>query len=360
MGFDVLTRATTDDRVPDMNLVALAAWILAGVALSWAMTGLTRKAALRTSLLDHPNERSSHTHPTPRGGGLGIVLPFLGIAAFLHTDGQIDTRLFGATLGAGLLVAALGFVDDCMGLAARWRFAGHVAASAWIIGLLWPLPPLQVFGHLHEWEPWSVPVVALTIVWMINFFNFMDGIDGIAAIEATSVALGGALVWWLVAPGSDWLLAVLFAACVCGFLLWNFPPARIFMGDAGSGSLGVILAVLALWSARDAPHLAWSWLVLSGVFIVDATTTLMRRVRRGERFSEAHRNHAYQYAARKHGSHRSVTLAVLAINVAWLLPIAVAIALRWLDGMAGLGLALGPLVWLAYFYKAGDRAGQAI
>jgi Fuc2NAc and GlcNAc transferase len=155
-------------------------------------------------------------------------------------------------------------------------------------------------------------------------------------------------------------VAVLFAACVAGFLCWNFPPARIFMGDAGSGFLGLVVALLALWSARNAPHLVWSWVILSAVFLVDATTTLVRRVRRGERFAEAHRNHAYQYAARLHGSHRVITLVVLAVNIVWLLPIAVVVALRWLDGIAGVAVAIAPLVWLAFHYKAGDRAGQEI
>jgi Fuc2NAc and GlcNAc transferase len=208
--------------------------------------------------------------------------------------------------------------------------------------------------------PLTVALAALYAVWSINFFNFMDGLDGIASVEAICVALGGALSWWLVQPAGDWPVAVLFAACVAGFLCWNFPPARIFMGDAGSGFLGLVVALLALWSARNTPHLVWSWVILSAVFLADATTTLVRRVRRGERFAQAHRNHAYQYAARVHGSHRAITLAVLGINIVWLLPIAVAVALRWLDGIAGVAVSISPLVWLAFRYKAGDRAGQEI
>lgn len=150
----------------------------------------------------------------------------------------------------------------------------------------------------------------------------------------------------------------MFAASVGGFLMLNFPPARIFMGDAGSGFLGFVMAVLALWSSTQVPQLFWCWAILSGCFLVDATTTLVRRVVRGERFHVAHRNHAYQYAARRHGSHRRVTLAVLCINTFWLLPLAVAVALGALDGAAGMLAACLPLVGLAYRYKAGDKAAQ--
>jgi len=132
------------------------------------------------------------------------------------------------------------------------------------------------------------------------------------------------------------------------------------MGDAGSGFLGLVLALLALWSSQTTPHLFWGWFILVGCFMVDATTTLIRRVRRGERFHEAHRSHAYQYAARRHGSHKRITLAVGLVNILWLLPLAILVALRKLDGVAAVLIAYMPLVWLAFRYKAGDRSAQDI
>ena len=319
-----------------------------------------RRYALASHLLDHPNDRSSHSVPTPRGGGVAIVASFLLLVLGLGLAGRLDQTLCFALLGSGLLVAVLGFIDDLRTLPASWRFAGHVVAAAWLLYWAGPLPPVPVLGMTFDLGPVTVALAASYTVWSINFFNFMDGIDGIASIEAMSVALGGTLVWWLVHPAGNWPVALLFAACVGGFLFWNFPPARIFMGDAGSGFLGLVVALLALWSARDSAHLVWSWVILSSVFLVDATTTLLRRVRRGEHFAEAHRNHAYQYAARVHGSHRTITLAVLVINIVWLLPIAVAVALRWLDGITGVAVATAPLVWLAFHYKAGDRAAQEV
>jgi Fuc2NAc and GlcNAc transferase len=326
--------------------------------LSWLLTGWMRRYAIRVNLLDRPNERSSHQVPTPRGGGVAIVVSFVGAVLALMLAGAAAIKLCTALLGAGLLVATLGFVDDRGHVSVRWRLLGHISAAVWALLWLGPLPDLQVLGASVPLGPLIYVLAALFMVWSINLYNFMDGIDGIASIEAMSVALGGALVWWLNQPGGDWLVAVIFAACVGGFLYWNFPPARIFMGDAGSGFLGLVLAILALWNSSKSPDMFWAWFILSGCFMVDATTTLLRRVLNGERFYEAHRNHAYQYAARQHRSHKLVTLAVLAINVLWLLPWAVAVALRWVDGALATALAFAPLALLAFHYKAGDRAGQ--
>jgi Fuc2NAc and GlcNAc transferase len=332
--------------------------LLLACALSWLLTRLLRSYALRANMLDHPNERSSHRVPTPRGGGVAIVLSFLAVTALLALGGYLSAPLAVALIGAGGLVAILGFIDDRKPLAARYRFAGHVTAAAWVLWWMGALPPVPIFGFDVPLGPAGFALCAVFIVWSINLFNFMDGIDGIASIEAITVTLGGAWVWWLAGSSGQWQAAVLLAACTAGFLAWNYPPARIFMGDAGSGFLGLMVAALALWCGSEAPHLFWGWFVLYGVFMVDATSTLVRRVRRGERFYEAHRSHAYQYASRKHGSHERVSLAVGLINVLWLLPIASLIAIGWLDGLLGVLVAYAPLVGLAYRYKAGDRRAQ--
>jgi Fuc2NAc and GlcNAc transferase len=337
---------------------SLLALIPAGVLLSWWLTSRMRRYALAAHLLDHPNERSSHTVPTPRGGGVAIVASFLAGILGLGLAGRIDASLCIAILGSGTLTATLGFIDDRGHVSSRWRLAGHMAAAAWVLACMGPLPQVPMLGVEVDLGLAAALLSGLFLVWSINLFNFMDGIDGIASLEAIGVSLGGAWLWWLVAPAGDWPVAVLFAACVCGFLIWNFPPARIFMGDAGSGFLGLVTALVALWSSQAHPHLFWSWMVLVGCFMVDATTTLVRRVKRGERFDEAHRSHAYQYAARRHGSHKLVSMTVLAINSFWLLPVAAAVALKVLDGVLGVAIAYAPLIWLARRYRAGDRAGQ--
>jgi Fuc2NAc and GlcNAc transferase len=336
----------------------LPALLLTGLALSWCLTALARRHALATALMDHPNERSSHSVATPRGGGVAIVASFLLLTLGLGFTGQIERSLAIAIVGAGLLVAGLGYADDRKPLPARWRFLGHAAAAAWVLAWMGPVPAMPLLGVIVDLG-WAGPALCgLFLLWMINLFNFMDGIDGIASVEAITVSLGGALLWWLTGTGGGVVLAPVFAACVAGFLLWNFPPARIFMGDAGSGFLGLIVALLALWCGQATPALFWSWFILLGCFMVDATTTLLRRVRRGDKFHQAHRSHAYQHASRLLGGHLPVTLACGAINLIWLLPVATAVALGWLDGVAGVGVAYAPLVWLAYHFKAGARELQ--
>ena len=341
-----------------MSTAAISAIALAGFALSWGLTALVRRYALRTLLLDLPNERSSHTVPTPRGGGLAIVGSFLMLVLALGALGLIERRLAIASLGAGLTIAVLGFLDDRSSLPARWRFLGHATAAAWVLWWMGRVPAVPVFGTLVDLSYAGPALCWLYLVWMVNLFNFMDGIDGIASIEAITTTLGGALLWWLAGTGAGWLVALLFAACVGGFLVWNFPPAKIFMGDAGSGFLGLMVALLSLWCGQATPKLFWAWFILVGCFMVDATTTLVRRVRRGERFFEAHRTHAYQYASRRVGRHLPVTLACGAINLLWLLPIATAVALGRLDGVLGVAIAYAPLAWVAFQYKAGDHDAQ--
>ena len=342
-----------------MSLELFVVLMLAASASSWLLTALVRQFAIRESMLDHPNDRSSHTTPTPRGGGIAIVVSCLVLAVALAALGWIEPRLLTATLGAGTVVAVLGFIDDRSSLAARWRFLGHAAAAAWVVFWMDRIPQVPVFGVLVDLHFVGPLITAFYIVWMINLVNFMDGIDGIASVEAITSALSGALLWWLAGSGSGWMLALVFASCVSGFLLWNFPPAKIFMGDAGSGFLGLMVALLSLWCGQSTPHLFWAWFILIGCFMVDATTTLVRRVRRGEKFFEAHRAHAYQYAARRAGRHLPVTLACGAINLLWLLPIAALVALGRLDGVVGVALAYAPLVGLAFRLRAGDRAAQA-
>jgi Fuc2NAc and GlcNAc transferase len=188
----------------------------------------------------------------------------------------------------------------------------------------------------------------------------MDGIDAIASIEAISVCLGGALL--LILPEYDFKNGagplLLLSASVTGFLFWNFPPAKIFMGDAGSGFLGIMLGLISIQAAWIAPQFFWSWLILLGVFIVDATLTLCRRFFQHEKVYEAHCSHAYQQAARFYHSHKPVSVAVAGINLCWLLPIALGVGFGKLDGFLGLTMAYFPLVLLAFHFNAGIRYSQ--
>lgn len=327
--------------------------VVSGV-LALALTWVLRRYALARSIIDIPNARSSHSVPTPRGGGVAIVVAFLAALLWLHGSGALAAEATWALFGAGALTAVLGFLDDHGHIAARWRLLGHFSAAAWALLWLGGLPPLTVFGvELHM--GWLGHGLALFyLVWMLNLYNFMDGIDGIASVEAITTCLGACALYAL--AGADALIPapLILAATVAGFLFWNFPPARIFMGDAGSGFLGIALGVLSLQAAWVSSELFHAWLILLGVFIVDATVTLLRRLLRGDKVYEAHRSHAYQYASRHFARHLPVTLAVLAINIVWLLPIAALVVLGYLDGTLAVLIAWAPLVLLAMRFNAGQ------
>jgi Fuc2NAc and GlcNAc transferase len=327
-------------------------WIfLLALLASIAFTGLLRRYALAASLLDIPNARSSHSLPTPRGGGVAIVVVFLLGNLILFQCGLLSSAALWAFLGAGAWIAVVGFIDDHQHIPARWRLLAHFIGAAW--GLFWlGLPTLSLFGM--ELTTLGYVLAAFYLVWLLNLYNFMDGIDGLASIEAISVCAGGVLLLVFgteMAGQRDGLILLMMA--VAGFLLWNFPPAKIFMGDAGSGFLGITLGLFSLQAAYQSPQLFYSWLILLGVFIVDATWTLIRRFLRGEKVYEAHRSHAYQFASRHYSSHKTVTLAVAAINTCWLLPIALWVGLGDLNPLLGLMMAYVPLWLLAVHFKAG-------
>ena len=336
-------------------------WVifLLGGGLSLLLTGIIRRYALTHNLIDVPNQRSSHQMPTPRGGGLAIVITFFAGLLCLWLIGALQTKVLLALTGAGGLVAWVGFWDDRRHIAPRWRLAAHFLGAAWGIFWLGQLPPLSVFGHLLYLSWPGYLLAAVYLVWLLNLYNFMDGIDGIAGIEAITVCLGGSLAFIFAIPSSqDWLTPTVLLAAVAGFLYWNFPRARIFMGDSGSGFLGLTLGLLSIQAAQVNPELFWCWLILLGVFIVDATTTLLRRVLRGEAFHEAHHSHAYQYASRRFAGHRQVSIGVGLINLLWLLPITLLVTRGSLPGLAGLLIAYTPLVWCAFLYKAGAKEQQ--
>ncbi len=321
--------------------------------LSLVLTGALRRYALSKSLLDIPNARSSHSMPTPRGGGVAIVVVFLFSLPIFGVIGSVQWSLIWALLGTGAGIAVLGFLDDHGHIAARWRLLGHFAGASWALFWINGLAPIQILGVSLDLSWAGYLFAAVYLVWMLNLYNFMDGIDGIASVQAICACLGAALIYWLAGYMELVVAPLLLAFSVFGFLFWNFPPARIFMGDAGSGFLGVMLGVLSLYAAWTAPQLLWMWLILLGVFIVDATLTLVRRLVRGDKVYEAHRSHAYQYASRQLGKHLPVTLAVLAVNFFVLLPIALCVGLSKLDGFVGLILAYIPLLALAFRYHAG-------
>jgi len=334
-------------------LVLAGAMLIAAVVTEW-----TRRLAIDHGLLDVPNARSSHVSATPRGGGIAIVLAVAVAGVFVVVVSPTDRVVLVWPALAGLAVAMVGLLDDRQGLSAGIRFAVHsIAALVVLIGTA-RSGPLEVAGL--DLDPFVAGALSwLGLVWLTNLFNFMDGIDGLAGMEGAFVSSGLALCLYLSSGTVDRiaLISMATAGACLGFLAWNWPPAKIFMGDVGSGFLGFLLGTLGLWAVRETPLNLWVPLILLALFVTDATVTLLRRVARGERWYQAHRSHAYQRLSRRWGSHQSVTLTALSINVAWLLPLAILAALRGdLGGVAAI-VAYFPLVLGAIIAGAGMPDG---
>jgi Fuc2NAc and GlcNAc transferase len=317
------------------------------------ITAGVRAFLVRHGVMDFPNARSSHAIPVPRGGGVGIAVVFLSAGVWLLSKQVMPAKLGGALLGGGLAIAIVGLADDRFKLAPWPRLVVHSLAAAWAVWSLDPMRPFQ-FGGNYSFGVWvSRGVAFMGLIWLTNLFNFMDGIDGLAGMETVCVSGFGAVLLFLNGLPSYARLSWTLAAASLGFLVWNWPPAKIFMGDVGSGFLGFTLGVLALFSSKASPEFIWPWLILLAAFLVDATVTLLRRMFSRARWHEAHRSHAYQHAARATGSHAKVTLAVAVINVGWLFPLAWA-ALRYPTAAPALAaVAVIPLLYITIRFDGG-------
>jgi Fuc2NAc and GlcNAc transferase len=320
--------------------------------LSLLLTRLYLRYALAKNIIDIPNHRSSHVRPTPRGGGLAFVAVFLVsllVLVYAHLMSLRDTVVL---FGSGSGIAVLGFMDDRHPISAHWRFLVHFIVSLLAVWGLGGLPEMTFFSQsVSVWIINGLAVIYL--VWMLNLYNFMDGIDGIAGMEAVSVCLGMAYIYWCCGEPALMSLPLLLAASVSGFLCWNVPPARVFMGDAGSGFLGIVLGVFSIQAAWVNLLFFWSWLILLGVFIVDATLTLVCRLCRGHPIHEAHRTHAYQKMAIFYGRHLPVTVIVCLITVLWLFPLSLMVSLEYLTVLYGLLMAYLPLIIIALWVRVG-------
>ncbi len=279
--------------------------------------------ALRYSLLDIPNHRSSHSLPTPHGGGLALLLSFYLGGGYLVFTATIDIpHLLGLSV-CGLGIVMVGLLDDLFHISAGKRFIVHFFCAFWAVNFFIASDASFLPGDNWVALLFVRLLLVVGIVWSLNFFNFMDGIDGLAGAETISVALGAGILLFCSGQTENYFpLLMLLAASALGFLVWNWPPAKIFMGDACSGFLGFCFGIFCLLTISSTGLTLWTWFLFLGVFIVDSTVTLMVRVWRGEKFYQAHRSHAYQILARKMGSHLKVTLCYIGINWLFLFPLA--------------------------------------
>ena len=284
---------------------------------SFVLTYLVRKLALKKSIMDIPNERSSHSVPTPRGGGLAIMIAWYAGLITFYLLGKIDLNLFLALM-SGVFLSAISIVDDVRNVSPKVRlFFQSLSAglALWFVGGIGTVD----FGLMQIDSVWILsPIAFVAILWAINLFNFLDGIDGHISMAAMFFAV--ATYMFFQSP-----VLLLLAVAVFGFLPWNWQRAKIFMGDVGSTLIGFNIAVLAIYFNKVSALNLEIILILTSVYWCDATFTLIRRFIRKEKLSEAHKKHAYQRLTQAGYSHQKVVLLVLAFNlilfaIAWFIP----------------------------------------
>jgi len=331
--------------MPIFSLLAMIAAALAGFGL----TQTIRHNAARLGLVQIPNHRSSHTIPTPAGGGAAIAV--VGAAAGLVAAGfgQWEPAIIAAFSTA---LAVVGYIDDVLDISARLRLALQILLCAGLACIFYPDPAL--LGSTSQVPLTLLLAVALTLsgVWWINLYNFMDGIDGLAGSQAVAIlCCAFFLMQPLDSPFGIWIASTIGATA--GFLILNWPPARIFMGDVGSNFLAVIMLGIALYSGAEGVVSYGCWAILAAVFVSDASVTLLRRMLAGQRWFAAHRSHAYQHLSRRWG-HRLVTLLYLAVTIFWCMPLALWVNTDPALTLPVLALAYVPLLALVFVAKAGD------
>lgn len=302
-----------------------ASWALfAALALasSSAVTWASLAYARRRRLFDLPGKRRSHTMPTPRGGGIGIVVGVVvSVATFAAWSGAFEARVVGCLLAALAVVALVGWIDDHRGLGAMPRIAAHGLSALLALGV----PALA--GHMSlptaqlPMFDLALLVLFVGIVWSINLHNFMDGIDGLLALQTLFVFTVLALLFARAGRIDAATCTALLAGAVAGFVPFNFPRARIFMGDVGSGVLGLLVALVVLWQMSTPSIALTSGLVLCSAFVTDASCTLLSRMLYGRRWYSAHREHLYQWLARNGLSHAQVVMLYMGWNFLVTLPV---------------------------------------
>jgi Fuc2NAc and GlcNAc transferase len=276
-------------------------------SLSFILTYLIKEYAIKKSLIAHVNERSSHTTPTPHGGGIAIAITwFIGLI-YLYFTKQIDQTLFYALL-VGIIISVVSFFDDLFELSAKLRLIVQSFVALLGLYVLGGLTSIDFGLFSIENQTFTNIFAFFVIIWFINLYNFLDGIDGYAGSEALFLALAGFALF----GGNHFLI---LAVAVLGFLIWNWHKAKIFMGDVGSTLLGYNIAIFTIYYANKESTNFWIWIILFGVFWFDATLTLYRRKKNGEKLSQAHKKHAYQRLTQSGWNHSKVVIASIFINI---------------------------------------------
>lgn len=331
---------------------------VATMPLSYVIVLLARRYALLHNVMDSPNPRSSHSIPTPRGGGISIAVTSLMAILLLTATDRVTIGIGLALFAGGCAIAVVGWLDDRHRLGVGLRLSIHAVSAIWAIVMLGGLPLLRI-GPIELASPSVLsPLAAVAIMWVTNLFNFMDGIDGIAGVQTVCMGLGGGSLLLLTGEtGLAYCMFILGAAAL-GFLMLNWHPAKIFMGDVGSGFIGFYIATVAVASENASAVPLLLWVMMMAVFVVDATATLVYRTIERHPWSEAHRTHVYQLAVRSGLSHDRVALTVGAVDCALIGIAYVGMRLPDLAGIiAGMTLAAVFVAWVVLRRRFQARLG---
>ncbi len=292
-------------------------------AISFFLTGRVRRYCLQNGLIDHPSDRSSHATPTPRGGGLAIVIMVLLCIVALMWFGSLPLNLGGGMLAGCMLVVLVAWIDDHGDVAIRWRGVCYLAAPALSVYLIGGVDVTGLdSGFFASMGFVEDVLIILALSWLINLYNFMDGADGFAAMQSITASLIGGLFFWSSRQYDLALICFAMMASCLGFLFWNWSPARIFMGDVGSCMLGFMFGMLMLAGERTDSVPVSIWCILLALFIWDATLTLLKRLVLGECWYAAHRTFAFHRLMQMGMNHSTLALWALAFNVVILWPMA--------------------------------------
>jgi Fuc2NAc and GlcNAc transferase len=276
--------------------------------LSFTLTYLIKNYYIKNAILEEINERSSHTVPTPHGGGIALSITWFVGLVYLNFTNQIDSSLFYALL-VGVIISVVSFFDDLYDLSPKVRLVAQASVAVGGLYFLGGFHELDLFGLGIDNQIITNIFAFLLIVWFINLYNFLDGINGYAGSEIVFLSVAGYLLF----GGGHF---VVLAVASLGFLIWNYGnKAKIFMGDVGSTLLGYNVAIFTIYYANAEPSNLWIWIVLFGVFWFDATLTLVRRKLNGEQLSQAHKKHGYQRLQQSGWSHFKVTNWSIVLNV---------------------------------------------
>lgn len=296
--------------------VTLIVLLLFSVVLaSVLLTKQVRKIATASERLDRPNERSLHGAPIPRGGGLAFAIVSILVWCLLAVALSVSFATLAGLILPLSVLALIGWLDDKHNLKIPVRLFAQLLASVLALILLGGLDQIKIAGVTLNLSLLAWPVTILWVIWLVNLYNFMDGIDGIASVQGI-VAATTMGIWYVVRSETGMgLICFVLAAAVTGFLYYNWPPAKIFMGDAGSLFLGGFFAIQTIIATVNFGIPFDAILILLGVFLADASVTLVRRMLRGEKWWQAHRSHFYQRAVQSNLSHATVSLSVLMLSI---------------------------------------------